>query len=76
MVPSNIAVVDPSGLLVAFRRMDNAYPGSIDVSQKKARTVVLFNGSPSAAFYSMAQPGPMGSLYGEWGCCGAVDGCG
>ena len=37
--PSNIAVVDPSALLVAFVRMDNAFPGSIDVAQKKARTV-------------------------------------
>lgn len=26
-VPQNIAVVDPFGLLVAFFRMDNAYPG-------------------------------------------------
>jgi uncharacterized protein GlcG (DUF336 family) len=61
-VPQNIAVVDPSGLLVAFYRMDNAYIGSIDISQKKARTAVLFNGITSAKLYNASQPG--GSLYG------------
>lgn len=56
-VPQNIAIVDPSGLLVAFLRMDNAYIGSIDISQKKARTAVLFNGLPSAGLYNASQPG-------------------
>ncbi|KAF2643499.1 DUF336-domain-containing protein [Massarina eburnea CBS 473.64] len=60
-VPQNIAIVDPSGLLVAFARMDNAYPGSIDISMKKARTSVLFNGGTSASYYSAAEPG--GSVY-------------
>ncbi|KAI5269909.1 DUF336-domain-containing protein [Aureobasidium subglaciale] len=62
IVPQNIAVVDPSGLLVAFLRMDNAYPGSIDISMKKARTSVLFNGVPSAALYNQSLPGE--ALYG------------
>jgi len=62
VVPQNIAVVDPSGLLVAFLRMDNAYPGSIDISTKKARTSVLFNGITSASLYNSSQPG--GPLYG------------
>jgi uncharacterized protein GlcG (DUF336 family) len=61
-IPQNIAVVDPSGLLVAFLRMDNAYPGSIDISTKKARTAVLFNGVPSAGLYESSQPGQ--ALYG------------
>lgn len=61
-IPQNIAVVDPSGLLVAFFRMDNAYIGSIDISQKKARTAVLFNGLTSAGLYDGSQPG--GALYG------------
>lgn len=61
-VPQNIAVVDPSGLLVAFLHMDNSYVGSIDISQKKARTAVLFNGLPSAGLYDASQPGA--SLYG------------
>lgn len=56
-VPQNVAVVDPSGLLVAFLRMDNAYIGSIDISQKKARTAVLFNGLTSAGLYDASQPG-------------------
>ena len=49
--------------LVAFLRVDNAYPGSIDISQKKARTVALFNGAfPSAGLYNNSQPGM--PLYG------------
>lgn len=61
--PQNIAVTDPSGLLVAFRRMDSAFPGSIDISQKKAKTVALYNGAYSTAdFYNLSQPGA--PLYG------------
>ena len=56
-IPENVAVVDPSGLLVAFYRMDNAYIGSIDISQKKARTAVLFNGLSSGDLYAATQPG-------------------
>jgi uncharacterized protein GlcG (DUF336 family) len=37
--------------------MDNAYIGSIDISQKKARTAVLFNGLSSAGLYNGSQPG-------------------
>ena len=59
--PQNIAVVNPSGLLVAFLHMDNAYYGSIDISQKKARTAVLFNGVASGDLYDGSQPG--GPLY-------------
>jgi uncharacterized protein GlcG (DUF336 family) len=61
-IPQNIAVVDPSGMLVAFHRMDNAYLGSIDLSQKKARTAVLFNGLSSGDLYAAVQPGA--PLYG------------
>lgn len=61
-VPQNIAIVDPSGLLVAFERMDNAFPGSIDISQRKARTAVLFNGLASGDLYAAVQPGA--PLYG------------
>jgi len=43
-IPSNIAVTDPAGHLVAFQRMDGAVLVSIDVAQRKARTVSLFNG--------------------------------
>ena len=57
----NIAVVDIGGHLVAFARMDDAWIGSIDISQKKAKTAVLF-GFPSGALGKLSQPG--GSLYG------------
>ncbi|KAK4994037.1 hypothetical protein LTR66_005859 [Elasticomyces elasticus] len=61
--PSDIAVVDPAGYLVAFLRTDNAYLGSIDISMKKARTVALFNGAlTTAAWGTSAQPG--GNVYG------------
>lgn len=60
--PQNIAVSDPSGFLVAFRRMDSAFLGSIDISQKKAKTVAMYNGAYTTAdFYNLAQPG--GPLY-------------
>ncbi|MDB4908228.1 MAG: hypothetical protein JWO05_3012 [Gemmatimonadetes bacterium] len=36
------AVVDPSGELIAFIRMDDASPGSIDISRAKARTAARF----------------------------------
>lgn len=39
----NIAVVDSGTNLVAFVHMDNAWLGSIDISQKKARTARYFN---------------------------------
>ncbi|KAK5100783.1 hypothetical protein LTR70_001315 [Exophiala xenobiotica] len=61
--PQNIAVTDPAGFLVAFHRMDSAFPASIDISMKKARTVALFNGAMTTAqWYNISQPGA--SLYG------------
>src|ERR1700685_3070256 len=41
--PMNIAVVDEGGNLVAHVRMDNAWIGSIDISQKKAYTSRAFD---------------------------------
>jgi uncharacterized protein GlcG (DUF336 family) len=61
--PVNIAITDPSGQLLAFLRTDNAFPGSIDIAQRKARTVSLFNGAwCTADLYALTQPG--GALYG------------
>ena len=37
-VPMNIAVMDAGGNLKAFARMDDAFIGSIDIAQKKAKT--------------------------------------
>src|SRR6266480_5038378 len=41
--PMNIAVVDEGGNIVAHVRMDNAWIGSIDISQKKAYTSRAFD---------------------------------
>ena len=41
--PMNIAVADEGGNLVAHMRMDGAWIGSIDVSQKKAYTSRAFD---------------------------------
>jgi uncharacterized protein GlcG (DUF336 family) len=56
----NIAVVDESGLLRGFLRMDDAVPGAIDVSIKKARTAALFR-TDSLELGAAAQPG--GAIY-------------
>lgn len=40
--PVAIAVVDPSGFLVAFVRLDNTQLGSIEVAIEKARTSALY----------------------------------
>src|SRR5580704_7253178 len=41
--PMNIAIADEGGNLVAHVRMDNAWIGSIDISQKKAYTSRAFD---------------------------------
>ncbi|HCF1883708.1 heme-binding protein [Pseudomonas aeruginosa] len=56
----NIAVVDEAGLLRGFLRMDDAVPGAIDVSIKKARTAALFR-TDSLELGAAAQPG--GAIY-------------
>ncbi|RYY17009.1 MAG: heme-binding protein [Chitinophagaceae bacterium] len=56
----NIAVVDAGTNLVAFAHMDNAWLGSIDISQKKARTARYFN-MDSGEIGKLSQPG--GPLY-------------
>lgn len=40
--PVAIAVVDGSGYLVAFARLDNTQLGSIEVAEQKAKTAALF----------------------------------
>lgn len=59
-VKMNIAVVDAGTNLVAFNKMDDAWLGSIDISQKKARTARYFN-MDTGIIGSLSQPG--GSLY-------------
>ncbi|HEV7440219.1 MAG TPA: heme-binding protein [Methylobacterium sp.] len=56
-----IAVVDSGGNLKAFYRMDDAWVGSIDIAQKKAKTSLFF-GMPTGAIGQLSQPG--GPLFG------------
>jgi len=57
----DIAVVDSSGNLKAFARMDGAWLGCIDIAIRKARTSRLFD-MESAELGKMSQPGE--SIYG------------
>lgn len=56
----SVAIVDEGGHLLAFRRMDNAILGSIDVAIRKARTSTLFPMS-TRDFGAMCE---QASLYG------------
>lgn len=56
----NVCVVDAGANLKAFVRMDGAWLGSIDISQKKARTARFFD-FPTGEVGKLSQPG--GSLY-------------
>ncbi|VVO39059.1 GlcG/HbpS family heme-binding protein [Pseudomonas fluorescens] len=64
-----ISVVDESGLLRAFLRMDDAIPGAIEVAIKKARTAALFR-TDSAEIGARAQPG--GDIYSLEGTNGGL----
>jgi uncharacterized protein GlcG (DUF336 family) len=55
-VPVVVAVLDQGVHLKAFRRMDGAPLGSIDVALKKARTAALF-GITSEAVWEYCKPG-------------------
>ncbi len=53
--PMNIAVVDAGNNLLAFARMENAWLGSIDISQGKAFTARAFD-MPTKTLEPMTQP--------------------
>jgi uncharacterized protein GlcG (DUF336 family) len=59
--PSNIAVVDAGGNLIAHIRMDGAWIGSIDISINKAFTARMFD-IPTKDLAEKAKPG--GPFYG------------
>lgn len=59
-VKMNIAVVDAGTNLVSFSKMDDAWLGSIDIAQKKARTARYFN-MDTGEIGKLSQPG--GPLY-------------
>ena len=52
----DIALVDAGGNLKAFARMDGAWLGSIDISQKKARTARYFDMN-TGDIGQLSQPG-------------------
>ena len=54
--PMNIAVADAGGNLVSHVRMDNAWLGSIDIAQKKAKTARYFD-MPTGEVGKLSQPG-------------------
>ena len=54
--PSNIAVVDQGGVLIAHVRMDGAWRGSVDIAINKAYTARAFDVS-TADLGTNAQPG-------------------
>jgi uncharacterized protein GlcG (DUF336 family) len=60
-IKEDIAVVDASGNLKAFVRMDGAWFGSIDIAIRKARTARYFD-METAEIGKMSQPGQ--PLYG------------
>lgn len=59
-VKMNVAVVDAGGNLKAFRRMDDAWLGSIDIAIKKARTARYFDMN-TGEIGKLSQPG--GALF-------------
>jgi len=60
-IPFTIVIVDGGGFLVAASRMDGAALASVELSQSKARTSVLF-AQPTKNLAGAVQPG--GPLYG------------
>jgi glc operon protein GlcG len=54
-----VAVVDPSGTLVYYEKMDNTQTGSASVSIEKARTAALFK-RPTKAFQDLVAGGGPG----------------
>lgn len=57
--PVAIAVVDPAGFLVAFRRLDNTQYGSVTVSIEKAKTSAQFR-RPTKVFEDILAQGGSG----------------
>jgi len=55
-VKMNIAVMDSGVNLVAFAKMDDAWLGSIDIAQKKAKTARYFNMN-TGEIGKLSQPG-------------------
>ena len=57
-VPEAIAIVDESGVLKAFHRMDGAILLSVGIAQDKAYTAAAF-GAPTHALFDFIEDDPM-----------------
>lgn len=57
-MPTNIAVVDLAGALLAFARLDGAPLLSGAIAQDKAYTVAAFNGIPTHAWFGLIEAEP------------------
>jgi glc operon protein GlcG len=57
-LPDAIAIVDPSGFLIYFERMENTQLGSVEFAIDKARSAALFR-RPSKAFEDILAGGRM-----------------
>ena len=65
-VPMSIAVVDESGILKAFSRMDGASPPSVQIAQDKAYTAAGF-GIPTDGWYDQIKDDPPLAIGGPTG---------
>ncbi len=57
-VPMCIAIVDPAGTLVQFRRMDGAALLSVEIAQDKAYTAISFGGMATHEWYEFIKNDP------------------
>lgn len=60
-VPVSVTILDQGGNLVSFMRMQDSVLGSIDISQRKAKTAVFF-GIPSENIGKLSSDGPFRSI--------------
>eukprot|EP00456_Euglypha_rotunda_P041159 TRINITY_DN3190_c2_g1_i1.p1 TRINITY_DN3190_c2_g1~~TRINITY_DN3190_c2_g1_i1.p1 ORF type:complete len:136 (-),score=17.45 TRINITY_DN3190_c2_g1_i1:193-600(-) len=64
----SVAVVDPAGNLIAFRRMEGAPPISISIAQQKARGAAT-SGKPTKVFEDSVNAGFTALLNADGLCC-------
>lgn len=57
--PVSIAIVDSTGYLVMFQRLENSHLGSVEIALEKAKGVALFR-RPTKVFQDMVEGGRTG----------------
>lgn len=71
----NIAILDAAGTLKVFERMDEAFPGTIDIAIKKAKTASLFRMSSEAVGeFLKPEAGTYGMVHTNGGLVGFAGG--